>query len=75
MEKKQRILLHAVEHYDEIIEGHCSCGEPVHKVTGSSIKTFNDGTRYHHPNDNTGWGLLRCKKCKGFINETFIPND
>ena len=74
MVKKQRTLLHAKEFYDKIIEGKCSCGEPVHKVTGSSINTFNDGTRYHHPNDNTGWGLLRCKKCKGLIIDTFLNN-
>ena len=63
------------EFYDEIIEGKCSCGAPVHKVTGSSWNTFTTGERYHYPTDNTAWGIIRCNNCKGFINETFIPND
>lgn len=59
------------EFYDEIIEGTCSCGQPVHKVVDSSIKTFKTGERFHYPENNTGWGIVNCKNCSGLIINTF----
>ena len=72
---KQRELRDRIETYTELIEGKCSCGEPVIKVTGSDCAMWKNGDRYHYPNDNVAGCIFRCKTCGETIHENFKPNN
>lgn len=67
----ERQLNDRVESYSEILEGKCSCGEPVHKVLNSSCTSWANGDRFHYPENNSAWCVFRCKKCGECIHENF----
>ncbi len=69
--KNSRQLQDRIETYTELINGQCKCGEPVIKVTGSSCPLWNNGDRFHYPEDNTAGSIFRCKTCGEPINENF----
>lgn len=50
-----------MESYSLIIEGHCTCGEPVNKVLNSSCTNWKNGDRYHYPTETSAWSIFRCK--------------
>ena len=70
-----------IEKYTKIIQGHCLCGEPVHKVLGSNCTCWKNGDRYHYPEATTAWCIFRCRKCGNPIQHTFttqlsiLPHD
>lgn len=69
-----RKLTDRTEYFSDIIEGQCSCGEPIHKVKNSSCTNWRNGDRYHYPEDNSAWCIFRCKTCGNPIHETFSIN-
>ena len=72
--KNTRQLEDRVETYTDLIEGSCKCGEAVFKVTDSSCPMWNNGDRYHYPEDITAGSIFRCRNCKEPISETFQAN-
>ena len=76
-----RLLDDRIERYTKIIKGHCSCGEAVHKVLGSSCTCWKNGDRYHYPEATSAWCIFRCRACGNPIHNTFtnelalLPHD
>jgi hypothetical protein len=60
------------ESYSEIIEGKCSCGEPINKVLNSNCTAWRNGDRYHYPNERTAFCIFRCKSCGEPIHDNFL---
>ena len=69
--KKSRELDDRIELYDDLINGECSCGEPVTKVLGSNQTSWKNGDRYHYREETSAWGIFRCKSCGEPIEQTF----
>jgi hypothetical protein len=69
-----RELSDRTENYSEIIKGKCSCGTEVNKVLNSSCTMWQNGDRYHYPEDNTATCIFRCKDCKKCLHETFTKS-
>lgn len=61
-----------VEKYSRIIEGKCTCGEPVNKVLNSSCTNWKNGDRFHYPSETSAWCIFRCKSCGEPIHDNFI---
>lgn len=60
-----------VEEYERDELGHCSCGEPVRKIYGSSATANRDRIRYAKLTDTAGWSMFRCPKCLSVIADSF----
>ncbi len=71
----KRNLDDRVETYSELINGNCSCGEPVVKVLGSSCTAWKNGDRFHYPEETSAWCIFSCRKCRKPIDETFTPKN